>query len=317
MDGSAEKRKCIVLTGPTAVGKTRLSVALAKAIDAEIVSADSMQVYRGMDIGTDKIKPEATEGVKHHMIDVLDATEPFNVYRFQQMVKAAFEEIYARGRVPILAGGTGFYIQAVLYDINFDAEDDDAFRKELEAYAQQGGEEARKELHARLAAIDPDAALQIHENNVKRVIRALSFHHETGRQISEHNALERQRTSPYDVHYFVLTDDRAVLYERINARVDEMIENGLVKEVRALKEQGVTRFMTSMQGLGYREIYAYLSGEYDLDRAVELIKQGTRHFAKRQLTWFSREKDVTWIDKRDYDRDDEKILNAILERING
>ena len=309
------KNKCIVLTGPTAVGKTRLSIALAKALDAEIMSADSMQVYRGMDIGTDKIKIEAMEGVPHHMIDVLDATEPFNVYRFRQMASEVMEGIYARGHIPLIVGGTGFYIQAVLYDIDFNAEDDDAFRKELEAYVKEGGERALEELHKRLRAVDPDAADAIHKNNVKRVIRALSFYHETGFMISAHNASERQKESPYAFHYFVLTDDRAVLYERINARVDQMMEDGLVEEVRRLMEAGVTRDMTSMQGLGYREIYAYLSGEYDLPRAAEKIKQGSRHFAKRQLTWFHREKNVTWIDKRDYDRDDKIILQAMLRMI--
>lgn len=315
MEEQLAKQGCIVLTGPTAVGKSRLSIGLAKALDAEIVSADSMQVYRGMDIGTDKIKPQAMEGVPHHMIDVLSPTEPFNVFVFQKMVREVFEDIYARGRIPMLVGGTGFYIQAVLYDIDFDAEDDDGYRTSLEAYVASEGEAAIDELHERLRAIDPESAVAIHKNNVKRVIRALSFHHETGKKISAHNEAERQKESPYDVAYFVLTDDRAVLYERINQRVDQMMEDGLVAEVEGLLKTGVTPGMTSMQALGYREICAYLNSEYDLDRAVELIKRNTRHFAKRQLTWFQRERDVITIDKRDYDRDDDKILQAMLRMI--
>ena len=311
-----EKKKLIVLTGPTGVGKTKLSIALAHALDAEIISADSMQVYRGMEIGTDKIKREDMDGIPHYLVDVLSPTEPFNVFLFQSMAKNALQEIEARGRIPMLVGGTGFYIQAVLYDIDFDKEDDDAYRKELELFAENGGEDAVKELHERLRSIDPDAATQIHPNNVKRVIRALSFYRETGKKISVHNEAERKKESPYDFHYFVLTDDRAVLYERINARVDAMMENGLVEEVRRLIEEGVREDMTSMQGLGYREMLAYFNGAYSLEKAVELIKRNTRHFAKRLLTWYTRERNVTMIDKRDYDRDEKKILEAMLRMIN-
>ena len=311
---TADRKKLIILTGPTAVGKSRLSIALAKALHAEIISADSMQVYRGMDIGTDKIRAEAMEGVTHHLIDVLAPTEPFNVFLFQKMAKEAMAGIYERGHIPLIVGGTGFYIQAVLYDIDFDAEDDDAYRRELEDYVEQGGEAALTELHERLQAVDPDAAAQIHPHNVKRVIRALSFYHETGKQISAHNEQERAKTSPYDARYFVLTDDRAVLYERINDRVVQMMEEGLVEEVRRLRTEGVTSDMTSMQGLGYREVCGYLDRAYDLERATELIQRNTRHFAKRQLTWFARERDVRWIDKRDYDRRDEDILQAIIKQ---
>ena len=307
-----KKKKLLILTGPTAVGKSRLSIRLAKALQAEVISADSMQVYRGMDIGTDKISPKAMEGVPHHLIDVLEPTEPFNVVLFQKMAKEAMAGIYERGHIPLIVGGTGFYIQSVLYDIDFDAEDDDAYRRELEAYAAGGGEEAIHTLHERLRAVDPFAATQIHPRNVKRVIRALSFYHETGRPISAHNEQERAKASPYDARYFVLTDDRGVLYERINARVLQMMEEGLLEEVKRLREKGVTSDMTSMQGLGYREVMHFLEGDYDLDRCVELIQRNTRHFAKRQLTWFARERHVLWVDKREHHRNEEEILSYII-----
>lgn len=320
LNGSSENgfnmQKLIVLTGPTAVGKTKLSIALAKEIGGEIVSCDSMQVYRGMDIGTDKIKPEETDGIRHHLIDVLSPTEPFNVSRFQKMALAAMEGIYERGHIPVLTGGTGFYIQSVLYRIDFTETDDDpSIRKAYEARVKEEGEAAVHALYEKLRACDPESALAIPENNVKRVIRALEFFEKTGTPISAHNKRERAKKSPYDFRYFVLTDERSVLYARIDARVDKMIKYGLVDEVERLRKQGVTRDMTSMQGLGYREIYAHLDGEYDLERAVYLIKRNTRHFAKRQLTWFNREKDIILTDKRAYDRRDELVLEAILERI--
>lgn len=305
-----KKRPLVVLTGPTAVGKTRASIGLAKAIGGEIISADSMQVYRHMDIGSAKIQPEEMGGVTHHLVDVLEPSEEFHVVRFQQMAKNAMEEIYSRGHIPIIVGGTGFYIQAVLYDIDF-TEDagDDGYRKELEAYAQTYGAEA---LHARLKEIDPKASVEIHANNVKRVIRALEYYHQTGRKISEHNEEERRKESLYHFVYFVLNDERSRLYERIDARVDGMIEDGLIQEVTALKEMGCTRDLVSMQGLGYKEILAYLDGELSLDEAVYRIKRDTRHFAKRQITWFKRERQVTWINKADFDYQEEKILDYMV-----
>ena len=290
-----EKRKIIILTGPTAVGKTQLSLELAGFVDGEIVSADSMQLYRGMDIGTAKITPEEMQGIPHHMIDVLEPDEDCNVYRFSRMAKEVMDDIYARGRIPVLVGGTGFYIQAILYDVDFKEEDDGGeLRRALE-------EAARRDPHGlweRLRDVDPASADIIHENNIKRVIRALEFHELTGKLISEHNAAERTKESQYDFILFVLTMDRALLYERINERVDQMISDGLVDEVRALRERGLcNRSSTSMQAIGYREVSSYLDGEIDLERAVYLIKQNTRHFAKRQLTWFKRERDTVWISK--------------------
>ncbi|MCH4193654.1 MAG: tRNA (adenosine(37)-N6)-dimethylallyltransferase MiaA [Butyrivibrio sp.] len=304
--------KLIILTGPTAVGKTKLSIALAKEIGGEIISADSMQVYRHMNIGTDKITEEAMDGVPHHMIDILEPTQEFNVCIFQHMVQELITGIYERGHIPIIVGGTGFYIQAVLYGINFTQTDsDETLRRSLEQEALEKGTEV---LHERLQLIDPASANAIHANNVKRVIRAIEFYEKTGLRISEHNEEEHARSSAYDFRYFVLTDQREVLYARIDARVDQMIENGLENEVRNLKTMGVTKEMTSMQGLGYREMLGYLDGEYDLERAVYLIKRNTRHFAKRQLTWFRRERDVIWIDKSACDRDEQRILQQLLER---
>lgn len=304
------KRPLIILTGPTAVGKTSLSLSLAKELDGEIVSADSMQVYRYMDIGTAKIREEERQGIPHHLIDVLDPWEDFNVVRFQKMAREALEEIWERGHIPIVTGGTGFYIQALLYDIHFtENNEDSSLRKDLENYARENGAEA---LHSRLAEVDEKAASQIHFNNVKRVIRALEFYYQTGKKISEHNEEERKRTSPYDFKYFVLNDEREHLYARINQRVDLMMEEGLVEEVQKLKEMGCDSTMVSMQGLGYKEILSYLEGECTLDEAVYKIKRDTRHFAKRQITWFKRERDVIWLHKPDYDYDETKIREAVL-----
>ena len=307
------KRPMIILAGPTAVGKTAASIRLAKAVGGEIISADSMQVYRHMDIGSAKIRPEEMEGVPHYLVDVLEPEEDFNVVRFQQMAKTAAEEIYARGRIPIAAGGTGFYIQALLYDIDFTENDgDSSFRRELEKTAEEKGGEY---LHALLQEADPEAALQIHPHNIKRMIRALEFHHQTGGKISEHNEREREKESPYHYAYFVLTDERSRLYDRIDRRVDLMMEEGLLDEVRFLKERGVRRDSTAMQGLGYKELYACLDGEYPLEEAVRIIKRDTRHFAKRQLTWFKRERDVIWADKSVIGQDDDAVIDFILKEL--
>lgn len=309
------KRKLIVLTGPTAVGKTKLSIALAKAVNGEIISADSMQVYKYMDIGSAKIKPEEMRGIKHYLVDCLEPQDPesFNVTRFQQMAKDAMEEIYAMGKVPILVGGTGFYIQSVVYDIDFtDNDADTGYRTMLEQMAEEKGAEF---LHDMLKVVDPKAAEEIHFNNVKRVIRALEFFQKTGSPISSHNEAERQKESPYELYYFVLNDDRAKLYERIDMRVDLMLKDGLIEEVKRLLDMGCTREMVSMQGLGYKEIIDYLNGDISLEEAVYIIKRDTRHFAKRQLTWFRRERDVRWLNKSDYSSEEE-ILADMLEQMN-
>ena len=307
------KKPLIILTGPTAVGKTKASISLAKAIGGEIISADSMQVYKEMDIGSAKIRKEEMEGVPHYLVDVLEPDEEFHVVRFQQMAKEAMEQIYANGHIPIVVGGTGFYIQALLYDIDFTENDGDTtFRKEMESYAAEHGADA---LHQKLREVDPASADAIHTNNVKRVIRALEFFHQTGKKISEHNEEERQKESPYDFVYFVLNDDRANLYKRIDLRVDLMVEEGLLEEVKALKAKGYTKNMVSMQGLGYKEVLDYLDGEISFDEAIYRIKRDTRHFAKRQITWFKRERDVIWINKQEFGYDEDKILAEMLSQI--
>ena len=310
---SQAQKPLVVLAGPTAVGKTRLSIHLAQALNGEVISADSMQVYRHMDIGSAKITPEEMGQIPHHLIDVLDPEEDFHVVRFQQMAKQALLDIWGRGRVPLLVGGTGFYIQAVVRDISFGEERDseNGYRQELESLAKQKG---ALWLHEKLAAVDPEAARQIHPNNQKRVLRALEYYHDTGNLISDHNREQQAKASAYNCAYFVLNDDRTLLYQRIENRVDRMMADGLLKEVKALQERGCTRDMASMQGLGYQEILAYLEGEYSLEEAVRRIKRDTRHFAKRQLTWFKREKVVIWVHRKDFDDQEERMLEYMLDQ---
>ena len=305
------KKPLIVLTGPTAAGKTELSIALAKKLNGAIISADSMQVYKYMNIGSAKIRPEEMQGVRHYLVDVLDPREEFHVARFQQMAKEALEEIYRNGQLPIVVGGTGFYIQALLKDIDFDESSGELpCRKELEETARREGGAV---LYERLKQVDPESAEAIHPNNVKRVIRALEFYQETGQPISLHNREQKEKQPPYTYAYFVLNDDRARLYERIDRRVDRMVEQGLVEEVRWLKEHGYDRSLVSMQGLGYKELFPYLDGTCSLEEAVEIIKRDTRHFAKRQITWFKREPDVIWLNQQEFGYDKQKILKRMLE----
>ena len=308
-----EKKPLVILTGPTAVGKTALSIKLASEIGGEIISADSMQVYRQMDIGSAKIKSEEMGGIPHHLIDILEPEEEFNVCLFEKLALEAIEQIYERGHIPVVVGGTGFYIQALLYQIDFTEEETDtAFRDKL---WQLGEEKGNHYLHELLRKVDPESAEEIHENNRKRVIRALEFYENSGKPISTHNKEQRQKTSAYNSCYFVLTDDRKKLYERIESRVDQMLSKGLVDEVRTLKERGCNASMVSMQGLGYKEILEYLDGRCSLLEAVEKIKKETRHFAKRQLTWFRREKNVIWLDKQAFAYDEDAVLSCILENL--
>lgn len=302
----------IILTGPTAAGKTELSIKLAEAVGGEIISADSMQVYKKMNIGTAKIMPEEMDGIPHYLVDELEPDEEFHVVQFQQMAKRAAEKIYEKGKIPIVVGGTGFYIQALLYDIDFSEEDADrGYRDRLKKLAEEKG---NGYLHRMLAEVDPESAQAVHENNIKRVIRALEFYEKTGTKISMHNEQERTKESRYNFVYFVLTHERKILYDRINQRVDRMIEAGLIDEVRQLACEGYTKDMVSMQGIGYKEVFDYLEGKQDLAETAERIKKDTRHFAKRQLTWFRREKEVTMINRQDYRMEDE-ILAFMLEKI--
>lgn len=308
------KPPLIVLTGPTGVGKTDLSIRLAKKINGEIISADSIQVYRHFNIGSAKITPDEMQGVKHYLIDILNPDEEFNIFLFKQYALEAMREIYAKGRIPIIVGGTGFYIQSIVYDINFNNEEDEdkTIRKKYEKIAEEQGNEY---LHELLRAVDPDSADNIHKNNVKRVIRALEYYEHTGEPISVHNERESKKLSPYNFMYFVLNRNRDILYDRIDRRVDKMIADGLIDEVKGLLNRGYTRNLVSMQGLGYKEIAAYLNSECSLDEAVQILKRDTRHFAKRQLTWFRREKDVKFINYEDYGNDINSMCYALQQMI--
>lgn len=293
-----KNNKLVILTGPTAVGKTALSIELAKKLNGEIISADSIQVYKYLDIGSAKIMPEEMEGIPHHLIDFLEPTTGFNVADFKEMAKKTILDIQSRGKIPIIVGGTGFYIQAVLRDIDFSKEDENDYRNELEELYKEKGADY---LHNMLMEVDSESANNIHKNNVKRVIRALEYYHVNKSKISDHNEEQQQKQSPYNFAYFVLNCDREKLYNNINKRVDIMLEQGLVDEVSMLvNKYGLTKDMLSMQGIGYKEMLQYLDGEMSLEEAIDLLKQNTRHFAKRQLTWFRREKEVIFIDKEIY-----------------
>ncbi len=297
----------VIITGPTAVGKTDISIKLAKRINGEIISADSIQVYKGLDIGSAKITEDEMDGVKHYLIDVIDPTDEFDIFTFKQMAEEAIDEIYGKGKIPIIVGGTGFYIQSVLYDVDFeDTHIDVQYRKELEELAGMYGNEY---IHKMLEDVDPEYAVGIHPNNLKRVIRALEFYHENNIPLSQHNSEQKENKSPYNFAYYVLNDDREVLYDRINNRVDKMFEQGLIDEVKGL---GLDESNQSMQGIGYKEVLEYLNGKIDEDECRDLIKKNTRHFAKRQLTWFRHEKVVDLVDYRDFDRDVDKVLEYML-----
>lgn len=308
------KQKLIIISGPTASGKTDLSINLAKEINGSIISADSMQVYKGMDIGSAKITKEEMQGIKHYLIDVLDPHEEFNIVLFKQFAENDIKLINHDNKIPIIVGGTGFYIQALLYDIDFseEASEDKNIRDELSLLAKEKGNEY---IHELLKDIDLKSYETIHPNNVKRVIRALEFYKKTGKKISDHNEEQKTKESPYNYKYFVITKNKEHLYQDIDKRVDIMIEKGLVNEVMELKNKGLSREYVSMQGLGYKEILAYLENEITLDEAIEIIKRDTRHFAKRQLTWFNRERNVVFINKDDFDNDNEKILDFIKEQL--
>lgn len=303
------KKPLIILTGPTAVGKTEISIRLAKALGGEIISADSMQIYKYMNVGTAKIMPDKMEGVPHHLINEITPDTPFHVYEFKKMAQASMKKIYERGNIPIVTGGTGFYIQALLYDIDFcDEPADHAYRRELTELSKEKGAAF---LHDLLRAVDAESARSIHPHNIKRVIRALEYYHDNGVPISSHNREQREKQSPYRFLYLVLTMDRQKLYERINKRVDQMVHDGLFEEMEILLSKGYTKDMVSMQAIGYKELFPFFEGSITKEEAIEQIKQDTRHFAKRQLTWFRREREVTFVNKDEFEHDD-ALLREIL-----
>ena len=308
------KKPLVVIAGPTACGKTDISIELAKRINGEIISADSMQVYKFMDIGTAKATKEEMQGIKHYLIDEFMPDEDFNVMIFQQKAKEYMEEIYSKGKIPIIAGGTGFYINAVVNDNEFtETEEDNSLREKLYKDAQENGADYN---HNKLKKIDPEYAATVHANNIKRVARALEYFYLTGQKFSEHNAEEKKKTSPYNTSFIILNMDREKLYKRIDMRVDIMIKNGLIDEVKKLLDMGYDPGLVSMQGLGYKEIVPYITGEWSLEKAVDELKKRTRHFAKRQLTWFKRQtENCLWVDLTDGNK--EKALNKITEYINN
>ncbi|MBS5800508.1 MAG: tRNA (adenosine(37)-N6)-dimethylallyltransferase MiaA [Clostridiales bacterium] len=311
------KKKLILIAGPTASGKTKSSVLLAQQIGGEIISCDSMQVYRRMDIGTAKVRPEEMEGIPHYMIDVLEPTEGCNISWFKEQVTRHIEEISNRGKVPILVGGTGFYLNAILFDTQFEETDTDlSYRQSLEKEVRTNGADS---LHKRLQEVDPVSAEAIHANNVKRVIRALEYFHQTGVPISKHNEKERKKrealTSPYDYTFFALDMDREVLYDRINRRIDRMMDEGLLEEVKVLYDEGFSEDLTSIKAIGYKEFYPYFRRELTLDACIDKLKQNTRHYAKRQLTWLRHQAKPIFIPVDQYDFDAQKIVDVMKSKI--
>lgn len=303
------KKKILVIGGPTAVGKTELSIELAKRLNGEIISADSMQIYKYMNIGSAKVSKEEMNGIPHHLIDVVDPSKTFSVADYKEHGEKAIKEIISEGKLPIIVGGTGLYINSLTCNMNFtEAEKDEEYRKELDKLANEHG---NNYIHEMLKDIDPISYKEIHANNRKRVIRALEVYKLTGKPFSSYNAGDDFYNSEYDIYYYVLTMDREKLYNRINLRVDIMMEKGLLNECIKLKEMGYTSSMQSMQGIGYKEILYYLEGDVKLQEAINMIKQGSRNYAKRQLTWFRRDPRVTFLDK--------DILSnvEILEKIIG
>jgi tRNA dimethylallyltransferase len=283
-----------VIVGPTAVGKTGLAIRVAKQVDGEIISADSMQVYKGLDIGTAKPTEAERQGVPHHLLDVVAVDQEFSVADYQLMVEDILMDLAKRGKTPILTGGTGLYIRAVLEGFVFDSQGkDDVLRARLQEVAESQGNIA---LHRRLAVVDPDTAKRLHPNDRRRVIRALEIYHTTGQPLSQHLDAQKQLEPRHQAVKFGLARNRPRLYQRIDARVDQMIEAGLLDEVKNLLEQGLAEGATAMQALGYKELVGYLRGEYDLAEAIRLLKRDTRRYAKRQLTWFRRDEEIIWLD---------------------
>lgn len=305
------REKLIAIIGPTAVGKTDLSIALARRLGTEIISGDSMLVYRNMNIGTAKPTLGEMAGVKHHLIDILEPNETFSVTKFKELAQALITQINMQGKIPILAGGTGLYVKSLIEDYQFnETAGDNAYRQSLEKLAADHGKEF---VHAMLAKVDPANAARLHVNDFRRVIRALEVIEQGGEFISQTRG--RQDGPVYDVAVIGLNMERAKLYERINLRVDHMIDQGLVEEVAGLLRQGITLDHLAMKGIGYKELVNYLQGDISLEAAIEQIKQSTRHFAKRQLTWFRKMPYIEWYDVDKLSSTD--IMEEIYTRLAG
>ena len=317
----SDREPLVIIGGPTGVGKSETAIRLASRIGGEIISADSMQIYRGMDIGTAKVPELERQGIPHHMLDVISPLEPYSAAAFKEDAGQIVSDVIGRGKIPIVVGGTGFYIQALLYDVDFDCEsgNDDALRARLTRFADEHGTEA---LHDRLRQVDPKSAASIHPHNRQRIIRALEYYEHTGSPISAHNENQASKESAYNAAFFVMTDNRASLYERINRRAEAMVRSGLIEETRELIRMGCTPDMTSMQALGYRETAGMLLDGFDENdpedtaKLADLIALNTRHYAKRQLTWFRREKEAVWLSLEQYSRDTilEEMVRILYER---
>ena len=297
------KKNLFILAGPTAVGKTDISIKIAQKLNGEIISADSMQIYKYMDVGSAKVTSGEMKGIPHHMIDIVEPDQSFNVSEYKKLAEEKIGEIYSRNRLPMVVGGTGLYINSLICSYDFtEAETDQEYRSYLMALAESKG---KGYVHGMLKDVDCGSYERLYPNDLKRVIRALEVYKLTGVTITEYNSKRREYVSPYNLEYYVLTMDRAALYNRINLRVDLMIKNGLIEEVESLKGRGYNDGMQSMKGIGYKEILYYLDGKITLEEAVELIKKGSRNYAKRQLTWFRKDLRVRWINKDQFESDDE------------
>ena len=308
-------RPLVILAGPTGVGKTAVSISLSQRIGGECISADSVQVYRGLDIGSAKASLKERENVPHHLIDVIDPETDYSVALFQKMASEAVNGVYDREHIPVLVGGTGFYIQALLYGIDFSEEDEEEKRRHSSRLKQElSGPDGENRLFQRLKMLDPAAAEKIHPHNHQRLVRALTYLEMHTGLFSEHNEEERKKKSIYSDAFFVLTDQREKLYERIDRRVTRMMEDGLLKEARWLKAQNLPETATALQGIGYREMLDYLDGKCTIDEAVSAIRKHSRNYAKRQLTWFRREPDASWINISDFNYEREKIAEWIIEK---
>jgi tRNA dimethylallyltransferase len=304
--------KIIVIVGPTAVGKTYISVELAKKLNTEIISADSMQIYKGMNIGTAKITEEEKQGIIHHMIDIINPDEEYSVSEFKYDAEKIIDRLLSENRIPIIVGGSGLYVNSLIYDLDFgNTKSNKKLREYYTYYYKEHGEDA---LYDKLLKIDPVAAEKIHKNNIKRIIRALEVYDITGVKFSELNTDIRKKSNKYDCILIGLSMERKVLYERINQRVDEMLSNGLVDEVSSLIKKGYGKNLVSMRGIGYKEIIEYLEGNTDYEEAVNTLKQNTRRFAKRQYTWFLKDENVKWF-SMDNPSEIDKTLDSIVEYI--
>ncbi|MDP4178017.1 MAG: tRNA (adenosine(37)-N6)-dimethylallyltransferase MiaA [Bacillota bacterium] len=301
----------LIIAGPTAVGKTKISIEVAKKLNGEIISADSMQIYKHMNIGSAKIKDEEMQGIAHYMIDIIEPFDNFSAAEFKKSAETYINDISNRGKLPIIAGGTGLYINSLICNYDFtEADKDEEYRKELNELAEIKGKEY---VHELLKEVDIDSYKRLFPNDLKRVVRALEVYKLTGKTISKYNSNKLFHKIPYNIFYFVLNMDRSKLYDRINNRVDMMIKEGLLDEVKKLRNIGCTSDMQSMKGIGYKELLHYLDGSISLDEAIQIIKQGSRNYAKRQLTWFRKDNRVEWINKDDF-KDDTEVINYILEK---